>query len=169
MRGSAPAFASSPCAALGPKWEQKRPEPRLGFLDCARQSKSLVDDFATGRLMRSRESKAFWSVDWQNPDFKRADHQLSELIYELTRSNADAQAIAELRAGQQYLKAPKARRDIIEELLVKPLRKLKSVPWERVRGIASECLDWLLKGTAPTSSAWDEMWSRKLEWPKGAS
>lgn len=98
----------------------------------------------TGANLKSAPHRKF-SVDSQNLDFKQADDKLSELIYELIRSNADADAIAELRAGQRYLKALNVRRDSIEESLVKPLTKLESVPWARIRGIASDCLNLLPK------------------------
>jgi hypothetical protein len=87
-------------------------------------------------------------MDSRNLNFKQADYKISELIYELIRSHADADAIAELRAGQRHLREPSVRRDIVEESLVKPLRKLERVPWARIRGTASECLNLLPRTAA---------------------
>ena len=58
----------------------------------------------------------------------------------------NGQMIAELSAGRLYLKAPKAKRDLIDELLIKPLKELDSAaPSEGIRVIASWHLNWLLQ------------------------
>jgi hypothetical protein len=82
---------------------------------------------------------------WIYPDVLRADSRLGELIQELRRIGADGQTIAELSASQQYLKAPRAERAFIEELLIKPLRRLEHAPSPNVRSIAIEYSDWLVK------------------------
>jgi hypothetical protein len=83
-------------------------------------------------------------VNFEGPSFHRANSQIDELIHELRRSGKDVgQTIAELAAGQQYVKAPKAKLDYVENLLIKPLMRLKRDPSENVRRMASVYLNWL--------------------------
>jgi hypothetical protein len=91
--------------------------------------------------------------NFKSADLIRADGRLAELITHLAQSkNVDDQLVVELRAGQQYLKAPRARRDLLDELIVRPLRKIKErVPTEQAGKIASEFLDWFLSHTLKIS------------------
>jgi hypothetical protein len=59
------------------------------------------------------------------------------------------QIVAELRAGNQYLNAPKMRSDLVEELMLRPLRGLvKVAPTKRLVSSASDYLGWLLGALA---------------------
>jgi hypothetical protein len=91
------------------------------------------------------ETKPFVSLS-EAPGFHGADSKLGELTEDLMRFEGIGQMVAELRAGQQYIKAPKARRDFIDELLIKPLTKLDSAaPSEKIRALAGAYLNWLLQ------------------------
>ena len=94
----------------------------------------------------AEQSKNFVSFETQGADFYRADSKLGELIDELiTLGRDEGQTLAELEAGRKYIKAPVARRDFIEGLLIKPLRKLQSNAPKRAKVIADEYLNWLFK------------------------
>lgn len=92
------------------------------------------------------------TFDTHSADFIRADGRLAELIAHViqTKDIDDRdQLVVELRAGQQYLKAPRARCDFLQELIVRPLRQIKEkVPTEQTGKIAGEFLDWFLPHTS---------------------
>jgi hypothetical protein len=52
---------------------------------------------------------------------------------------------AEVAAGKEYVTAPAARKDILAELLVKPLERIaEQAPTEEMRRTAKEFLKWYL-------------------------
>lgn len=94
-------------------------------------------------------AKSSRALDVHSYDFRVADIRLGELIHRLRKSTeiigeVKSQTVAELTAGQAYLKAPKLRRHLIEELLTQPLARIiaTNAP-EEIRSIATEYSAWL--------------------------
>jgi hypothetical protein len=90
-------------------------------------------------------------LDACSEDCNRAGARLDELILQLAQSSKidnvkRDQLVAALRAGRQYLFAPRARRDFVDDLVVRPLRRIaKLAPSEQYSAIANEFLGWLLR------------------------
>lgn len=87
----------------------------------------------------------------KSQDLRGPDSDLEQLCIQLGNSKRigaldQAQFCAELKAGKQYLKAPRARIDFIQELLVRPLKLvIEKEPLPVPIGVrAKKLLVWLL-------------------------
>jgi hypothetical protein len=70
--------------------------------------------------------------------------KLGDIINGLAAAGQNAQTVAELRAGMQYLNAPKLKSEYVEQLLLRHLRRLtKEAPSERIAQDVNEYLPWL--------------------------
>jgi hypothetical protein len=88
------------------------------------------------------------TIDVQGGALKDADKRLDELVYHLRASgsmklaNKD-QLAAKLSAAQRYLQVPRAKRNFLDELLVRPLKRIvKDKPSALATARASELLTW---------------------------
>jgi hypothetical protein len=90
-------------------------------------------------------------IDVRSAAFRESDAKLDEIVSLLRGSNEIAsdtrdQLIAEITAGRTLLKAPKLDRNLIEILLLRPLRYLADKAGSAfIGGLAAEALHWLLK------------------------
>jgi hypothetical protein len=86
--------------------------------------------------------------DPNSDDGRNLDASVGELILNLQKPNTIEdrklrQLLAELQAGRQYAKAPKAKTVILDELLAKPMRQIAGHrPPLRVRKTAADFLNW---------------------------
>jgi hypothetical protein len=90
-------------------------------------------------------------LDIHSEAFRNADFSLGRLIGSLRtsleiRGNTRDQLMAELKAGQEYLRAPKLNREILKRLLLRPLIQVadRSSAAE-VGGSAQTLFEWLTK------------------------
>ena len=78
-------------------------------------------------------------------------HNIEALFGELRQSKEISgevrdQIISELRAGRELLHAPKPQRDLIDLLLVKPLKWVAEKSGSAIIGkLAKDALEWLLR------------------------
>jgi hypothetical protein len=84
-----------------------------------------------------------------NSDGRRnLDASLGEVILNIQKLNTIegvnlGQLQAELQAGSQYVKAPKAKKAILDELLAKPMRQIARPPFPmNLQNSAAKFLDW---------------------------
>jgi hypothetical protein len=76
---------------------------------------------------------------------------MNGLVNQLSESNEISgdlrkQLLAEIAAGREVLKAPKANRDLIKLLLIEPLTFIaKAVAGSVIGILAGEALEWLMK------------------------
>jgi hypothetical protein len=87
------------------------------------------------------------SFDTRSKDFGTADAALGELIDQLVlpavKLKNGVQILVELRSARQYLKAPKAKRDLLNELFIKPLKRIaKDKPSDKATDQAKYLLAW---------------------------
>lgn len=91
------------------------------------------------------------TINIHSAEFIRFDKNLEALIGELHRSNEISgevreQLVSEMWAGREILGAPKPQRDLIERLLIKPLKWLiEKSGSAMVSKLAGDALEWLLK------------------------
>jgi len=91
------------------------------------------------------------TINIQSAEFSRFDKNLEALIGELLGSNeisgeARDQLVCELWAGREIIGAPKPQRDLIDLLLVRPLKWLiEKSGSAMVSKLASDALGWLIK------------------------
>jgi hypothetical protein len=90
-------------------------------------------------------------LDPQSDDFRNLHTGLKLLIDELRKFQVQVSApesatwtqrLYEIVAGKEYLKAPRARRDILDELLAKPLKRIVKEAPENMRKTARDFLNW---------------------------
>lgn len=94
----------------------------------------------------------FVRLDPLSDDFRNLQAGLNLLIDELRKFQVQVSApesamwtqrLCEIAAGKEYLKSPRARRDILDELLAKPLKRIvKKAPTESMRKNARNFLNW---------------------------
>ena len=91
------------------------------------------------------------TINIQSAEFSRFDKNLEALIGELNRSNEISgevrdQLVSELWAGREIIGAPKPQRDLIDLLLVRPLKWLIEKSGSAMVGkLAGDALEWLIK------------------------
>ena len=91
------------------------------------------------------------TINIQSAEFNRFNKNLESLIGELHRSNEISgevrdQLVSELLAGREIIGAPKPQRDLIDLLLVKPLKWLAEKSGSAIIGkLAGDALAWLLR------------------------
>ena len=91
------------------------------------------------------------TINIQSAEFGRFDKNLEALIGELLGSNeisgeARDQLVCELWAGREIIGAPKPQRDLIDLLLVRPLKWLiENSGSAMVSKLAGDALVWLIK------------------------
>jgi hypothetical protein len=91
------------------------------------------------------------TINIQSTDFRKFETTLDELLEAMRRSNEIAgevrdQLTAEITAGRTLLKAPKADRNWIDLLLLRPLKYIAEKGGSAVIGkLATAALDWLFK------------------------
>ena len=91
------------------------------------------------------------TINIQSAEFSRFDKNLEALIGELLGSNeisgeARDQLVCELWAGREIIGAPKPQRDLIDLLLVRPLKWLiENSGSAMVSKLAGDALVWLIK------------------------
>ena len=91
------------------------------------------------------------TINIQSVEFSGFDKNLEGLIGELHRSNEISgevrdQLVSELWAGRAIIGAPKPQRDLIDLLLVRPLKWLiEKSGSAMVSKLASDALEWLIK------------------------
>ena len=82
----------------------------------------------------------------QSDDFRNLEIGLSLIVEELRKPPdvpGSRQRIAELEAAKQYLNAPLRKKEILLELLVKPMRQIyDQAPSDSMRKIAGDFLKW---------------------------
>jgi hypothetical protein len=91
------------------------------------------------------------AINIQTNEFRRFNNNIEALIAELSQSNEISgevrdQLLSELRAGREIITAPKPQRDLIDLLLLKPLKWLADKSGSAiVSKLAADALGWLLK------------------------
>ena len=91
------------------------------------------------------------TINIQSAEFSRFDKNLEALIGELHGSNEISgevrdQLVSELWAGREIIGAPKPQRDLIDLLLVRPLKWLiENSGSAMVSKLAGDALVWLIK------------------------
>jgi hypothetical protein len=91
------------------------------------------------------------TINIQSAEFSRFDKNLEALIAELHGSNEISgevrdQLVSELWAGREIIGAPKPQRDLVDLLLVRPLKWLiEKSGSAMVSKLAGDALGWLIK------------------------
>jgi hypothetical protein len=91
------------------------------------------------------------TINIQSDEYRKFNNLIGQLLEEMRRSNAIAgeardQLITEITAGTTLITAPKADRNWIDLLLVRPLRYIAEKAGGAVIGkLAGDALEWLLK------------------------
>jgi hypothetical protein len=93
----------------------------------------------------------FVTINGGSVEFRNFNSTMNGLVNRLSVSNEISgdvrdQLLAEIAAGREILKAPKANRDLIKLLLIEPLTFLaKTVASSVIGTLAGEALEWLLR------------------------
>jgi hypothetical protein len=91
------------------------------------------------------------TINGGSVEFRNFDTAMNGLVNQLSESNEISgdlrkQLQAEIAAGREVLKAPKANRDLIKLLLIEPLTFIaKAVAGSVIGILAGEALEWLMK------------------------
>jgi hypothetical protein len=91
------------------------------------------------------------AINFQTEEFGRFNKNIEALLAELRQSNEISgelrdQLVSELRAGREIISGPKPQRDLLDLLLVKPLKWLAEKSGTAiVSKLAADALGWLLK------------------------
>ncbi len=91
------------------------------------------------------------TINIQTDEFSRFNKNIEALIGELRQSNYISgevrdQLLSELKAGRELINGPKPQRDLIDLLLVKPLKWLAEKSGSAiVSKLAADALEWLLR------------------------